>query len=263
MEDPKVAQILEGLQSPRAQEAWKDFLEAYSSLILRVVKMVESDPDRMSDIFVYVCEGLARKRFRRLRRFEQNGPASFSTWIQTVVRNLCMDWFRSKHGRSRQFQTIQKLPQLEQRVFQCHYEQGLSLEETLQTLQPSFGGLTEQRVDEAFERIRNSLTRRQQKRLLDRRSPLVSLAASDSARILDRASDPNPGPEDSTATLEHRRLLRRALLKVSARDRLLVRLRYFEGMTLSQIAQLTGVENAQKVDRQIKQVLAVLRELMD
>ena len=45
--------------------------------------------------------------------------------------------------------------------------------------------------------------------------------------------------------------------------RLLVKLRFEDGLTLDQIAGLLGLGNAQRADRQIKEVLARLRRDID
>jgi DNA-directed RNA polymerase specialized sigma subunit len=49
---------------------------------------------------------------------------------------------------------------------------------------------------------------------------------------------------------------------LSDQDRLLIRLRFEEGLTLEQAARLLGLGNAQRADRQIKEILLKLREVM-
>jgi RNA polymerase sigma factor (sigma-70 family) len=62
-------------------------------------------------------------------------------------------------------------------------------------------------------------------------------------------------PETLAITGERSKLLRRALRKLPAQEKLLLRLRFDEEMTLDQIAKLLQFGNAQRVDRQIKQIL--------
>jgi len=54
-------------------------------------------------------------------------------------------------------------------------------------------------------------------------------------------------------------MLARALRKLPANEKLLLRLRFEQEMTLDQISKLLQMGNAQRVDRQIKQILAALR----
>ena len=51
-------------------------------------------------------------------------------------------------------------------------------------------------------------------------------------------------------------------MQLSKRQRLLIRLRFEQELTLDQIANLLDLGNAQRVDRQIKDVLARLREVL-
>ena len=72
------------------------------------------------------------------------------------------------------------------------------------------------------------------------------------------AADPQPDPEAQTILHERRTLVNVALLRLENRDRLLLRLRFEEELTLDQIAKLLDLGNAQRVDRQIKHALALL-----
>ena len=59
---------------------------------------------------------------------------------------------------------------------------------------------------------------------------------------------------------ESRGALGRALARLSKRERLLVRMRFEQELTLDQIARLLNLGNAQRADRQIKMILTRLRE---
>src|SRR6266704_1525798 len=134
MENSPVARILDRLGSDEFQQAWADFLETYSPNIFQTAKLFERDADPVADCFLFVCERLSEKGFRRLRSFKPGGSAQFTTWLRVVVRNLCMDWHRKEFGRHRVFQSIAKLGALEQEIFRCIYEQGLSQDESLNFL---------------------------------------------------------------------------------------------------------------------------------
>src|SRR5262249_30096293 len=72
-------------------------------------------------------------------------------------------------------------------------------------------------------------------------------------------TDPAPNPETRAIVAERQRILRRAVMRLDAQERLLIRLRYEEGLTLDQIGQLLELGNAQRVDRKIKEILFSLR----
>jgi hypothetical protein len=89
--DPFIASMLSALSSAERQSAWCAFLDRYSSLIYHVVRSFDRDPDRSGNCFLFICEQLSANDFRRLRKFDLAGRASFSTWLCAVVRNLCLD----------------------------------------------------------------------------------------------------------------------------------------------------------------------------
>ena len=109
MDDSQVGQILDGLSSKLPEHAWSEFLQVYAPLILQVIRSFERDIDHSSGCFLFVCEGLSRSRFHRLRRFRLGGSARFSTWLRVVVRNLCLDWHRKEFGRQRIFESMSHL----------------------------------------------------------------------------------------------------------------------------------------------------------
>ena len=113
------------------ESAWDDFLREYASMVLQVVQLFERDQDRIDDCFLFACQQLRRHRMRRLRKFDASGSASFATWLRAVVRNLCLDWRRSRFGRTRLFRSIARLPELDQEVFRCTYDRRLTENEAL------------------------------------------------------------------------------------------------------------------------------------
>ncbi len=265
MEERANAGILSGLRSRLAQDAWAAFLESYSALILQVVHSFERDSDHVSDCFLFVCEQLSRKRFRRLRSFRPKGPANFSTWLRVVVRNLCLDWQRKEFGRHRVFESIARLPVLEREVFRSSYEQGLSLDEALAHLRASYPGLTKEQFEEAEEHIRQNLTPRQFW-LLSTRLPrtvslgddLLGIESSPNQQI----PDPSPNPEALADFGERKGALERVLSSLSKQERLLVRLRFEQELTLQEVARIARLGDAQRADRRIREILERLRKAM-
>lgn len=265
MNDPDVARVLGRLSSPGAADAWRDFLDAYAAHILHVIRIEERDPDDASDCFLFVCEQLSHKGFRRLRRFRVDGPASFLTWLCAVVRNLSIDWHRKRAGRRRPFRSISRLPVLEQELFRCVYERGMGVEAALFHLRPRFPALSWERLVEGVERVRKALAPRQLWLLSTRKSSFVSFEeprSTSGGKSFPQPTDPGPDPETLAALNETRTALARALSQLPRFDRLLLRLRFDQDLTLEQIARLTGMESAQSVDRRIRRVLQELRQRM-
>ncbi len=258
MEGRQLEGILHRLGSRAPEQAWEEFLEACSPLVLQVIRFFERDRDPVADCFLFVCEQLRANRFRRLRRFHLQGPACFSTWLRAVVRNLCLDWHRRESGRHRVFKAVAALGLLERAVFRCRFQEGLSRHETLLSLRCRFPELTEGQLLASEERVRHSLTPRQLWLLsLPPRGVHLALESEDGRERPLR--DPEPSPEEALAFSEQRELLERALLRLPDSDRLLVRLRFEECLTLEQIARITGLGNPQRAERHIKGLLEQLR----
>jgi len=255
--------VLQKLRSGDPHEAWAEFLEEYSGLVFQVGRHFERDLDRASDCFQFVCEKLSEDHFRRLLRFKPLGPASFSTWLRVVVRNLCLDWQRQEYGRHRPFRSISRLSSFDQEVFKHVYERGVSAAETLPLLQSKFPDVVPERIAESRDRIEQQLTADQRWRLgirSARRTQSVGTTVQEGEAAPVEIADPRPDPEALAIIGERRGTLRRALARLSKSERLLVRLRFEQELTLEQIARLLNLGNAQRADRQIKIILTRLRE---
>ncbi len=77
---------------------------------------------------------------------------------------------------------------------------------------------------------------------------------------LEEVRDPAPGPEMVAACNERQAALASAVGRLPAEDRLLLRMRFEQELTLEQIARTTGLKDAQSVDRRIRGILAALRK---
>lgn len=259
--------VLEELRSSQSREAWEEFLREYSPLIFHTCQFSTSDSDQAADCFLFACEQLSRNRFRRLLRFRPEGVASFRTWLRVVVRNLCLDWRRKQFGRPRLLRSIARLPQLDAEVYRCRYEQGLSLDETFRALCPSFPGLSMRQLMETEAQVQESLSSRQLWLIGTRKTRAAGALAlsnvcfgEESEPDVTGPADPRPCQESAFAKQEQEQQLRLAVAKLSDQERLLIRLRFEQGLSLEQIASLTGLGGAQRVHRRIADILGILRK---
>ena len=261
MADPEIVVILQKLHSDQAQEAWAEFLRLYSSLILQAVQLSTRHLDDSSDCFLFACEQLSRNNFRRLLRFRPEGPASFTTWLKVVVRNLYLDWYRKKFGRQRMFRSIQDLPHLQREVYQCRCEGGLSTDATFSLLQTRFPKLTLEDLEQAEERARRALSPRQNWLLSIRwKEQRLPASISDAGTLLDlQIMDPRSSPETLASLHQERHRLGTAIARLPKLERVMLRLRYDQELTLEKVARLIGLGDAQTADRRIKDILRRLR----
>lgn len=256
---PRLLRQLAGRDAP---EAWAEFLEHYSPVVRQVILLSFGEPDAQADCFVFVCEALAERGFRRLRKFDPKGAASFATWLRAVVRNLCRDWHRRQHGRFQPFTWTRKLGPLQQQVFHYSCEKHLTVEQTFAALAPTMPGLTLAAVETVAEQLSARLSPREHWLLSSRQAQFEPLESEgddeQGARGLD-LRDRAPDPEQIAMGLEQSTGLGQAMARLAPHDQLLLRLRFEEDLTLQEIARLENLKDAQTVDRRIRDLLDRLR----
>lgn len=265
MSDETVIELLERLSSRRVDAAWREFLARYSPLIMHVIRRNEARDERADDCFAYVCGALSDDGFRRLRSFRTGGPAQFKTWLMAVVANLCADWRRREHGRVRPVSSVARLPELDQQVYRCIYQRGMTRNQCLLALAPSYPQLTEAAVGEINARLFALLTPQQRWRLSVRPAPLTPADGDGGEEGDDPTRDlatAGPGPDEEAAALEEAQQLQDALARLPAEQRLLLRLRYEQNLTLVEVARLTGQPDPFHAHRRIEAALDALAGLM-
>lgn len=233
--------------------AWCEFLARYSALIHQAIRRHHFDQEDAAEAYVYVCGALSDDGFRRLRSFKPDGPARFTTWLTAVASNLCIDWRRQQSGRPRPLRCISSLPPLDQWVYRCIYEQKMSRTQCTEFLAPRFPGLDEAKVASINARLFRLLAPHQRWELTIRgraRACDEHIAASD------------PGPEVTAEEGQARELVQQALMQLPADQRLLLRLRYEQGLTLAEIARLTQQPDVFRTNRQLQSALRALAELV-
>ena len=265
MSDDTVTELLEQLSSGRVDAAWSEFLARYSPLIKHVIRRHGLDDDRITECFNHVCGALSDDGFRRLRSFRPDGPARFKTWLMAVVANLCVDWRRKEQGRVRPLRRVSRLPELDQQVYHCIYERRMSRVQCLQALMPRFPALTDATVSEINARLFTLLKPQQRWQLSSRTAALKPVTCGVSPEDDDPAwqlAEPGPGPDDLAAELQEQRQLRDALARLPTEERLLLRLRYEQNLSLAEVARLTNQADLFRANRQIQSALKFLGELM-
>ncbi len=261
MSDPQIAALQRALRSGDHTQAWTDFLTSYSPVVLQAVRRSIWDNEQAADCFVFVCEQLCARGYRRLLKYKPESETSFVTWLRVVVRNLALDWHRRQSGRPRVFESVARMTLLHQEVYRLRYQEGRSLEETHLTLRERFLELTADAVSGADTELRQSLSPHQQWLLASRRAETVPLDAADPAEGPPTdVADPAPGPEELAISSEEWQRLARGLARLEPSERLLLQLRYGQGVTLTKLARFAGLPDAQTADRRVRAILDRLKK---
>ncbi len=266
MNDESVTDLLARLSAGQTDAAWREFLERYSSVIMQTVRRHESDHDRATDCFLYACAALSDDGFRRPLSYRPDGPARFRTWLMAVVSNLCVDWRRRQDGRDRPIQAVARLPELDQLVYRHIYQRGLSRARCLQTLKPQFPDLTEQQLSAINARLFTLLTPQQRFQSGARHGATISLdgvGSPEESSPAGQLQEPGPGPDALALQAQQQSRLQAALLRLPSQQRLLLRLRFEQDLTLAEVARLTRQPDPFRINRQIQAALAALAGLME
>jgi RNA polymerase sigma factor (sigma-70 family) len=72
--------------------------------------------------------------------------------------------------------------------------------------------------------------------------------------------DGRPDPESQAVSTEIQATLQKSVARLDGPSRLLIHLRFEQGLTLEQVARISGLSDAQTADRRIRSVLGVLRK---
>ncbi|MDX1480425.1 MAG: sigma-70 family RNA polymerase sigma factor [Woeseiaceae bacterium] len=260
MSTPSDTGFLSDLATAHSETAWQTFLRTYSSLILRVVRHHAKDERRVMDIYLFVCEKLSESRFRRLRKFRTDGSATFSTWLTTVIRNLCVDWHRSAHGRRRPPASLSRMSKLESFVFREMYECGRSKTECLNSLPERFGHVTESELYSINARIHSLLTPARRWQLANRFPTVVPLDERSESDAHLPTMDENDNPLLLALSAEQAARLEQAIAALDVDERLAIRLRFQEDLSLEQVARVVGLGSKYRVRLLINGALSKIRQ---
>lgn len=258
--DPFIASMLSALTSAERESAWCVFLDRYCGLIYQVVRSFDRDPDRSGNCFLFVCEQLSASDFRRLRKFDPFGRASFSTWLCAVSRNLCLDWHRKQYGRNRAFGSVARRSATDQLLFELVFRRHFTSEEAREELSRRGFELSFSAVEEKIGELRACLSSRQLWLLSSGNAVLEPFDSEEAGACVVEPADPALDPEALVALRETHQQVSAALASLNDSDRLLIRLRYQEGLTLQQVAKLVGLKDAQTADRRLRDIIDHLRD---
>lgn len=227
-----------------APTGWRAFIDGYTPLLLAQIERAGvRDHDEAMDVYVRVCERLSERDCERLRRHDP-GKGDYGPWLAAVVRNVIVDWVRSRAGRRRLFGAVKALDPMARRVFELFYWEGLTPAEIAGTLQASDAGIDLMAVLDALERVDRVLTERHRSELVSAsmRGRRPSSLDADPA-IADAVADPAiADPETALAAIEFERRFTRALAMLPSEDAAILRLRYVQGLNTADVARALRLE---------------------
>lgn len=249
---PSPEPTLDRLRAGDLDGAWGTFVDRYRRLIFAQIRRATTDPDDVMDIFAHVCDRLRENDLARLKTFAfATAPrASFGTWLVAVLRNLIVDWFRARDGRSRA-KPPKSLSPLGQRIYELVFLEHRSHREAceLVLLESGDTGVTPGDCRRALrEAHRAALVRA----VGTRARPV---AAVPSAEWVAEPADPSSADDASGA-------LRLAMRTLDAESQLAVQLFVVEEMPAADIADVLHLGNAKAVYNKVYRGLALIRQAL-
>lgn len=97
----ELGQLLQAPDAVAREVAWERLIAGHTRLLLAVARSFGGGHDEMMERYTYLLEKLREREFHRLRAFQSDGRARFSTWLTVAARRLCLDHYRSRYGRLR------------------------------------------------------------------------------------------------------------------------------------------------------------------
>jgi RNA polymerase sigma factor (sigma-70 family) len=98
---PELAALLSASDAVRREQAWAEFVNRHSRLILHVSRSHGGDRDAVMDRYAFILERLHDDDLRRLRTWTRERRSQFTTWLTVVAQRASLDLYRSRYGRPR------------------------------------------------------------------------------------------------------------------------------------------------------------------
>ena len=150
---------------------------------------------------------------------------------------------------------------MEMDTYHWRFERNFSREETLQQLRGTWPSIQAEEVSETERKIEGRLNPEQRWILSVRNHALATttIANEEEEPGLSEIADPGPSPESAVGDQEQRAILQKCLRALAADERLILRLRFDDELSLEEIARLMGLGDAQRAHRRLVFVLQRLR----
>ena len=245
------------------EQGWQAFVQEYTPTLLALIERAGiTNHDEAMDVYVRTCERLAERGCERLLR-RDGTRGSLAAWLAVVVRNVTVDWVRTRAGRRRLFECIKRLDRRDQEVFELYYWQERSPSAIADALATGRGepvSLTD--VFDALERIERALSERQRAELVSwtmRARPMARFDAQTDDAPLDVASA-EPDPERGLRVRRFDAALAAALARLPREDAAIVRLKFVQGLSNAEIERALRIERL--TTARIEAIVASLRDAL-
>ncbi len=231
--------------------------ELFTSHLLLIERVLSSvcrrnsfPPDEAEEFASWAKLRLLDDNFAVFRKFQ--GRSSLSTYLTTVIVNLFRDYRIHRWGKWRPSAEAKRLGTIAVQLETLVARDGRTVAEAIAHLQTSFG--VDRPVAE-LERLAARLPSRTRRRF-EGEGALASIASGDSAESGVEASERRATERQAESALA------RALGTLEPVDRLVLKLRFADGLAIVDIAAMLG-EPARPLYARIERSLVALRRVLE
>jgi len=227
------------------EELWAEFVRRFTKLILKIAWQYENDKEKVMDKYLWVLTKLSANDYAILCKFNNNSAKQtpkFTTWLVVVINNLCIDEHRSSHGRRRFPKALTQMIEKERKIFELYYWKNYSVEEISHTL-----SLDLNVVGDILEKINETLT--------GHRNNAINVNKVEFT-LLNEFNIPSDFNNNEN---EFEILMEEWISKLTTEEQTVIRLRFWEDLSVKDIAQITGFNNEQKIYTLLRNALNTLR----
>ncbi len=263
---PSDTEILQLFQTD-SEKAWDVFIEKHADFIFTTLRRSGFDQDKASDCFIYICEKLCEKEFRRLKTIKYAGEkGDLMPWLKQVINHLSINWFWSVTGRKRLPKPIEELPAREQKIFKFYFWQGQTPSRVYESMR-----LEQERnleladifdaLEKIFEKLSDNKIWNLMSGLLRIQQPLSFDKEDEETGLSIEPTDDKPLPEKVLAKKENSEILNQAMENLLAREKLVIKMRYEDTLAVADIAKMLNLE-IREVKNLLKSSLYKLRKTL-
>lgn len=224
-----------------------DLIDGVIAWVTRRYHLSHADADEFAS---HVRLRFVDRDYEILRRFEQR--SALRTYLTTVVQRLFLDWRIAQWGKWRPSSEARRLGPIAMRLEQLVKYTGLTFDEAVSVLQ------TNERVAETRDQLYAMFARLPVR--VDRR-PVDEEALATVAALGADADRTVMAQERDARAVRARHVLRRALAVLPPQDRLIVRMRFEDGLSVADIARALHLDQ-KPLYRRLEQILRHLREAL-
>jgi len=233
---------------------------------MKILIRLINDYDQKMEAYTFILAKLKAQNCRKINAFfNKHRFYPFERWLAVVVRNCYWDWLRQTKGRKRLPKLIENLPETEKKMYQLIFWKGFTVDVCYEIM--TSNGDLKISFENFLEKFAKISWMAGRDKYGNNRIILESACLRNpktDPMIMPVVVDKNELPDEEYIDRENRRIFQDLLDKLTAQERLILKLHFLYGRTLKQICESMKINNIWKARRLLKRTINRLtREIQD